>query len=140
MPYLRGTSQSSFHKPVAVDRRRIDDEAGAVKRGAAVGRLLDDQPGARLGIQQTRELRHFCERLRIAADQRQRAAAQLVAAEDVAQHAQPERHAGGADEDDLGLIGHRRSRCSPSCGGAAAAAWRSSASALTAVIVRVRSS
>ena len=94
-------------QPVAVDGRGIDDEARAVERGAAVGGLLDDQAGAGLGIEQAGEARCLLERRRIAADQRERAAAQLVAAEHVAKHAQPERHAGRADENDLGAIGHR---------------------------------
>ena len=91
---------------VAVDGCGIDDEARAVKGRAAVGRLLDDQSGAGLGIQQFGEFRHFAEHFGIAADQGQRAAAQLVAAEDIAQHVQSERHAARADEDDLGPIDH----------------------------------
>ena len=42
MPYFRGTSQSSFHKTVAVDGRGVDDKAGPVER-ARRWSFADDQ-------------------------------------------------------------------------------------------------
>ena len=39
-----------FPKAVAVDRRGIDDESGAIKCGAPVRRMLDNEPSARLVV------------------------------------------------------------------------------------------
>ena len=108
MPYLRGTSQSSFHsrlRSIAVALTTKPAPSKAARRSVVCSTI---RPAPDLSFNSLASSAVFASVCRIAADQRQRAAAQFVAAEDVAQHAQAERHAGGAEKDDLGLVRHRR--------------------------------
>ena len=95
-------------QPVAVDRGGIDDEAGAVERGAAVGGVLDQQPGAGLGVEERGELGRLAERCRRRGRPASASSRSVPASHQIAQHAEAERRTGGAEEDDLGRVGHWR--------------------------------
>ncbi len=126
-------------QPVAIDRGGVDHEMRAIERGAAVGGLFDDQPGAGFLVEQFGKRGGLGQRLRIAADQRQRAAAQRVAGKQIAQHAEPERHAAGAEKHDFGRSGHDQNPASDRSGseqGDGFAACRQSKPSSAAAITR----
>ena len=88
-------------EPIAVDRRRIEDEACTCQRGTTIDCVLDAQSGSGFLVEKTSKLRHARQAPGIGVDQCEGAAFEILCKADVPEHAQPKRHAPSADEDDF---------------------------------------
>lgn len=96
-----------FLAPVAAGERGVDDEIGADQRLLAVGRLLESEVAAQLGGVADRQGRHRRQPLGVDVDEDDRTAAQSGGEAEVADQAERELGAAGADDGDADRGGHR---------------------------------